>query len=155
MCFSSYRMSMTNVSPVHSLLSCCYILIAFIYFKWADLRYRTGYNTNTDLNFINSYKVIISFNHCPLCLLRRSESQDNSLQSTCQLLLLFTCEKVTPLRWFQFLLMAFQVTVFKSPVTSLIVNVSIAVLTCPFILLNVNSVGAVSEVATIPFITLT
>ena len=71
------------------------------------------------------------------------------------LFLLFTCGKLTPLRWSQFLLMAFQLTVFKSPVTSLIVNASITVLTCPFILLNVNSTGAVSKVATAPFITLT
>ena len=39
--------------------------------------------------------------------------------------------------------------------TSWIVNVSITVLTCPFILLDVNSSGAVWKVATAQFITLT
>ena len=49
----------------------------------------------------------------------------------------------------------FPLTVFKSPVTSLIVNASIRVLTCPLILLNLNYTGAASKIATVPFITLT
>ena len=52
-------------------------------------------------------------------------------------------------------IMAFQLTVFKSPVTLLIVNASITMLTCPFILFNLNSTGAVSKVATVSFISLT